>query len=217
MEVIPSLNCPNLACAAEKLAAFRGLGAPWIHVDVADGRFTPAVLWNDAASAGSLVRAIAERAPGATIEAHLMVVDPEVAAERWLAAGAKRIVVQAETVRDLPALEGLCERHGAELVLSVAYATDIGVLTRLVSDRIASVQVLAVKPGFSGEPLEPAALETIAFLHKRYPSLLIEVDGGVTPETGKAMKAAGADILVSGSSIWNAPDHRKAYQELRKL
>jgi len=217
MEVIPSLNCPDLACAKEKLAMFAKLESAWVHIDVADGRFTPAVLWNGVSSAEELFRLLAARAPKAAVEAHLMVEDPEIVAPRWLAAGAKRIVVQAETVRDLAALEALCEKYHAELVLSIAHSSDVGALTGFLSDRMTSVQVLAVKPGFSGEPLEGEAMKKIAFLHKHYPSLLIEVDGGVTAETGKAMKEAGADILVSGSFIWNAAKPKEAYQALRKL
>lgn len=217
MEVIPSLNCPDRSCAKKKIAILKELESAWVHIDVADGEFAPVLLWQGPSAIDALVALLQAEMPRVAIEAHLMVERPEEIAPRWLNAGAKRIAVQTEAVRDLPALEALCKAHGAELILSIAYSSDLGVLTGLLSDRIASVLVLAVKPGFSGEPLEGEAMQKIAFLHKHYPSLLVEVDGGVNLETGKAMKEAGADTLVSGSFIWNAPKPKAAYEALRKV
>jgi ribulose-phosphate 3-epimerase len=79
-------------------------------------------------------------------------------------------------------------------------------------------QVLAVHPGLAGQKFLPSVLNKIRFLKKNAPDgIVIEVDGGITPETAKLAKEAGADIAVAASYIFNSDDSRAAYEELKGI
>jgi ribulose-phosphate 3-epimerase len=75
-------------------------------------------------------------------------------------------------------------------------------------------QVLAVQPGPAGQVFLPFVCEKIRFLREESPDAIIEIDGGMNPETARLVKDVGADTIVSSSYIFNAVDPKKAYEEL---
>jgi ribulose-phosphate 3-epimerase len=82
---------------------------------------------------------------------------------------------------------------------------------------ISRFQVLCVTPGLAGQKFLPLALEKVKWLKYALPDAIIEVDGGITPETAKWAKDAGADSVVSASYIFDNKDPEKAYEELKKI
>ncbi|KKT90685.1 MAG: Ribulose-phosphate 3-epimerase [Candidatus Jorgensenbacteria bacterium GW2011_GWA2_45_13] len=217
MEVIPSINCEDIACIAKKIAVVKKLGALWVHLDVGDGVFSSIKLWDKKEDIIKLKdEALAKMAP-IVFEVHLMVKDPEEWIEVWLKAGAKRVIVHCEVIHDLEFLKKKCEEYGAELGLSIEFSSNIEKLTPFLTEGIEFVHVLSVPPGLQGQKFHEDALKRIELLHKRYPSILIEVDGGIDDKTGKLAKDAGADIFVSATYIFKAAKPDIAYQTLRKI
>jgi len=210
MLVIPAINCPDAACVAERLAVVRSLGAPWVQFDVSDGSFGNFVSWRDPMAL--------EREPllslmeGVSFEAHLMVLHPHEEAEAWLQAGASRIIFHVESAYDLGALERLTRAYDANLMAALRPDTPIAVLRTLPG--VGEVQLLAVSPGPSGQSFAKETVRRVRELSALRPDVTIEVDGGITPDTARAVATAGAELVAAGSYIFESENPHEAYEEL---
>jgi ribulose-phosphate 3-epimerase len=217
MNVIPVINCADKVCAEKKLAVVKTFlpEGELLHLDVTDGIFSAHKTWSDPFAWASLASPF-------PLEVHLMVEQPEEHADNWLTAGAKRLVVHIETITpaSLEHLIVIAESHRGEIMLSSNPETDPEAMTPFIdhaAGRINAFQVLAVHPGAAGQPFMPSTLQKISLLRQAMPNAIIEVDGGMNPETVAAVKAAGADTVVSSSYIFNATDPKLAYQALKNL
>lgn len=210
MEVIPVINCAEFDCVLDRAKKAESF-AEWAHLDVADGKFSSNVSWNDPEKWKAIVSKL-------KLEVHLMVEQPEKAAEAWVAAGAKRLVLHVETISmdSFARIRELAGANGAELMLAVAAQTPAEQL-RPYFGSVSKFQVLAVKTGPAGQKFLPIALDKIKFLRREMPSATIEVDGGIDLETAKIVKDAGADLLAAGSYIFNSNDPSAAYEELKAI
>ncbi|MDO8504677.1 MAG: ribulose-phosphate 3-epimerase [Candidatus Liptonbacteria bacterium] len=212
MEVIPALNChdKDFDCIREKARIADGLGA-WAHLDVADARYTFNKTWGDSEDWAKLKTRL-------QLEVHLMAEEPEKYAREWLLAGAKRIIVHAETLNYESAekMLAMAKEHGAEAMLAFSPETQIESAVSYMGMFLGFL-VLAVHPGLPGQNFLPLVLEKIKLLREKYPNAKIEVDGGINYETGKRAKEAGADILVSASYIFGDKNPQAAYQNLVSL
>lgn len=212
MNIIPVINCPDRACAEEKIARakiFLGAG-DWIHVDVTDGVFSKHVTWNDPAGWAKIKNQF-------NLEAHLMVAHPEDCIESWLTAGAKRIIVHVETITPGSAQNILasCREKGVEAMLASNPDTPVEIIKPYFAS-FSEFLALAVHPGPAGQAFNPSVIGKIKAL-KQEGAIMIEVDGGMNLETAKLAKDAGANVIASGAYIFNSPDPQKAYEELKKI
>ncbi|MFH1192753.1 MAG: hypothetical protein V1656_00335 [Candidatus Jorgensenbacteria bacterium] len=214
MEIAPVINCPDFACAEKRFSAAAEWGAPWIHIDVGDCVFAPATTWGSPAELKELVAAH----PEANVEVHLMAKNPAAAAEAWLEAGARRLIVHVEILDGAEGkqIDMLIERvteHGAEVMVALAPGTPVAEVVPYL-DVVYAVQCLAVPAGPSGQTFDEEVIEKISYLRLRNPDLFIEVDGGITPAVARRVRDAGADMAASGSFIFDANDPAAAYREL---
>jgi len=213
MQVIPVLNCSDRASAEERIAAAEKFlkKGDFLHIDVADGIFTFHKTWNDTAGWAAF------RSPF-PFEVHLMVERPEKWIAPWLAAGAKRFIVPCEAIDkdSFRSIKEQCATGRAELMLSSDPETPPEDLTPYLHD-ISCFQVLSVNPGLAGQKFLPLALEKVKWLKYAIPNAIIEIDGGITPETAKWAKDAGVDIIVSASYIFGSKNPKKAYKTLKKI
>lgn len=212
MEVIPVINCSDSKCVLERLEKVREFDSDWVHIDIAGGKFAPVTTWNKPTELNSQLTTYNLQL---NIEVHLMVEKPEEFVDEWLEIGAKRIIIHLEVINTnrLTKILEKCSEHDAELMLAINPETPVEELFPYL-DSLLFVQFLAVKPGFSRQKFNNAVIEKIKVLRERVPDIVIEVDGGINPETAKLVKEAGADIVASASYIFNNPDPRKAYQDL---
>jgi ribulose-phosphate 3-epimerase len=213
MNVIPVLNCSTKRDAEERLGvlgAFLGK-SELVHVDVADGIFTFHKTWNHPEEWSAL------RSPF-PLEVHLMVEHPEDQIAPWLAAGAKRFVIPVEVIDQdsFRMIAEQCKTARAELMLSSNPETPPEDLTPYLHE-VSRFQVLCVNPGLAGQKFLPLVLEKAKWLKYALPNAIIEIDGGITPETAKLAKDAGVNIIVSASYIFGSKDPKGAYEELKKI
>lgn len=215
MQVIPVINChdKDFDCVLAKISAAEKFlkKGDWLHLDASDGRFTLNKSWRNPTQWADLRSEF-------NLEVHLMVEEPEKQVEAWLAAGAKRLIVHAETITEQTAKSILqrARKRGVEVMLaSNPYTTtaELWPYLRLFSH----YQVLAVEPGPAGQKFLPNVLSKIKFLRNFAPNAKIEVDGGMTPETAKEVKRAGANVIVSATYIFGSKNPKKAYKELCKI
>lgn len=200
MKLAPSILTADFGRLADEVRAAEEAGADYLHLDVMDGRFVPNITF------GALVVQSLRKVTRLPFDIHLMVVEPE----RHLAAFAEcadilNIHVEAsphvhrtlETIRQLGVQAGVCLNPGTPLSA-----------IEEVLDEVDQVMVMAVNPGWGGQQLIPSALRKVerlrAMLEQRGLSPAIEVDGGVNVSNVGDCVRAGADVLVCGSSIYNA-------------
>ena len=201
IEIHPAILAHSENEFMAKVERVRALGAP-LHIDVMDGIFVQNTTW-------ALPERMQELLAGIIFEAHLMVTNPESAIPSWLAAGARRIIFHAEATTDDASL---C-RNDARLSVALNPETPISHL----SNECAHVCIMGVTPGWSGQPFQEIALEKIREIKKMYPAAHITVDGGARSENIRAIVDAGADVVVVGSAITDAPDPAAAYQSFKEM
>jgi len=209
MEVIPVINCLDEECAIKKLHEAEKF-SDWIHLDVADGRFTFNKTWGTPKAWAALRAKV-------NLEAHLMVEEPENCVDDWISAGAKRLIIHLETTskEGVEKIIATAKKRGAEVMLAINPETPLRNLEPYIKD-VSRYHLLAVHPGLPGQKFLPTVLEKVKILRQELPDAKIEIDGGINPEVVRAVKAAGADIVVSGTYIFGGEDSKAKFEELKK-
>jgi ribulose-phosphate 3-epimerase len=151
-------------------------------------------------------------------EAHLMVQEPEKYLDGFIQAGAKRIVVHYESVKDcvLDTVERI-KNNGIEAGLAVNPETSIDVLSPQITERIDSVLFLSVHPGFYGAKFIPEVLEKISLFKVIHPDMAVGIDGGVKAANIAQVAASGADEICVGSAVFAQPDPAASFKALTSL
>ena len=213
--VIPAINAPDFETVEAQVALAHQFLPPggWVHIDVTDGEFSPHLTWNNPAELTRL-KANADFSH-LNFEIHLMVHDPELVAGHWIKAGASRLIVHAEAIHETDIFLDECERANVEAMIAENPETPAQKFSPYFG-KFKYFQILAVKPGRAGQKFQPEVLEKIKFLRTNAPDAIIEVDGGITPETARVCKEAGAHIFVAASYIFKAKEPKIAYQDLLK-
>ncbi len=170
------------------------------------------VTWNDSEEFGDFLRThITLRK--LNFEIHLMIKEPEKAAEPWLNAGARRLIVHEEAIVDPDLIVKQCADYAAEAMLAAKPDTPVEEYFEYAK-QFKEFQVLAVAPGWAGQEFKPETLKKISSLRERLTNATIEVDGGMNPVLVKKCREAGADYFVAASYIFGSTTPMKAYQEL---
>ena len=214
IEIAPSILSANFTQLGEEVRAVERGGASVIHVDVMDGHFVPNI------SIGVPVLESLRKATRLPLDVHLMIERPEEYVEAFAKSGADRILVHQEATVHLDRVLASIREQGAEAGAVINPATPVVMISEVL-DKLDTVLVMSVNPGFGGQKFIPGAIEKIRQLKElraRYnEAFRIEVDGGVGPENVGELVLAGADTLVAGSSIFHTPDPTEAVRQLRQL
>jgi ribulose-phosphate 3-epimerase len=213
VEVQPSIYAANFAILGEQLETLLDAGVRIFHYDVGDGHFVEPI------TTGPIVlESIAPRirARGGVVDAHLMVTDPAAHFEQLVAAGAASATFHLEAVVDPVATAAQARRLGLGVGLAINPETAVDAAAEAAEAAGADlVLCMSIHPGRSGQAFMPEAYARLAELRRRLPAgVLVQVDGGVGAANVADVHAAGADLLVAGSSIFWQPDLAAAYRGL---
>ena len=197
----------DFARLADETRRVERAGADWIHLDVMDGHFVPNL------TIGPQVVAALRPVTTLPLDVHLMIEHPERYLEEFVSVGADRVTVHAEACENVRAVVEQVKHLKVKVGVAPRPQTP---LTPLLSclDVIDLVLLMTVNPGFGGQSFMPEVLPKIEALRTRYDGY-IQVDGGITHETARRTRDAGANVLVAGTYIFRAADPAQAIAALR--
>ena len=207
----PSLLSADFAMLAEEIAIIEHAGADLIHVDVMDGHFVPNI------TMGPKILQDLYNKTTISFDVHLMIEKPERYIERFVTDRTEFITVHSEACTHLHRVIQEIKSFGVKAGVAINPATSLNVLDYIYDD-LDLVLIMSVNPGFGGQNFIPSALQKIKQVYDKKVArglcFDIQVDGGITLENAELVLAAGANILVAGSSVFGAPD---VYEETKKF
>lgn len=213
--IIPVINAVSFAEVKEKIKRLEPYaegpdngGIKWVHIDVADGSFTENILWHDP-------KELLEIKTPLFLELHLMLDYIDEKITDWLLPNVRRNIVHVEAAQNLGKVIQLC--HQADIEAGVALKPETP-CSRVAPDlgEADLVQVLAVRPGPSGQMFQETMIAKIEELRRMFPGAIIEVDGGVNADVVRRASAAGATLFAAGHVLFAGPDIGKAIEELER-
>lgn len=229
IQVEPSILSGDFGQLALEAKKAEDAGADALHVDIMDGHFVPNLTF------GPQIVAAINKATSLFLDVHLMIYNPFDYVERFVEAGADRLTIHFEATEDLEDTLQFIRRCNIEAGLAFCPETSLSMIPKYL-DKCDLMLIMTVHPGFGGQKFISEALEKVKFTREicdklrirkggvaiseeesidSLPPFAIQVDGGVSDVTARQCIDAGANVLVSGSYLYKAPDMKQAIQKLK--
>jgi ribulose-phosphate 3-epimerase len=210
--IAPSILSADFSCLGKEIKAVEEAGADWIHVDVMDGHFVPNI------TMGPFVVEAVRRSTKLPVDVHLMIENPDNYIPDFTNAGADYLSVQVEACPHLHRTLNFIRDNGAKAGAVLNPATPLSTIA-YVLEELDFILIMSVNPGFGGQTFIQSALEKISqlksLIDEKGLDVLIQVDGGVNGNTIAEVSAAGADVFVAGSAVFNTQNYKETIEMLK--
>ncbi|MGL4345762.1 MAG: ribulose-phosphate 3-epimerase [Cellulosilyticaceae bacterium] len=214
IHLAPSILSADFANLERDVKKVEAAGATFIHVDVMDGHFVSNITLG-----APIAKAIKPHFKG-VMDVHLMISNPEKYLEDFQQAGADILTVHLEACTHIHGTLQRIRSLGMKAGVAINPGTPVSSLESIM-DEVDMILVMSVNPGFGGQSFIPYSLEKIkqvkALVNQTGRDILIQVDGGIGLDNAGEVIAAGANVIVAGSAVYNAPDVTARVQEFVKV
>ena len=212
--IAPSILSADFAKLGEDVDSVLAAGADVVHFDVMDNHYVPNL------TIGPMVcKALRDYGITAPIDVHLMVKPVDSIIPQFAEAGASIITFHPEASEHIDRTIQLIKDHGCKAGLVFNPATSLSYLDHVI-DKLDTILLMSVNPGFGGQSFIPHRLKKLAQAKQRIVEsgrdIRLEVDGGIKVDNIAAAAQAGADMFVAGSAIFNQPDYKVVIDQMRK-
>ena len=212
--IAPSVLACNFLRLGDEIQMLNQSDAEWIHIDVMDGMFVPNI------SFGFPILEAISKNTTKICDVHIMMHQPERYIQDFKKYGANAISIHYEACIHLHRAIQEIKSLGMKAGVVLNPHTPINVLDNIIAD-LDYVLLMSVNPGFGGQKFIPATIQKIKDLKKyiesKNLSTLIQIDGGVDLNNAKAIKDAGADVLVAGSAVFNSENPLQTIKALKEI
>jgi ribulose-phosphate 3-epimerase len=212
IKIAPSILTADLSNLQAEIQRLEAAGADYIHLDVMDGHFVPNLTFGP-----PFIKSL-RKCTKLPFDVHLMIENPERSVEQYIQAGADIVTVHVETGYHQNRTLRLIRQLGAKPGAVLNPATPLSEVEWLL-DEVDMVLLMSVNPGFGGQSYIANVTRKIAELKRmitgRGLAIDIQVDGGVSVDNIREVTQAGANVIVSGSAVFNAPDMTAYIRELK--
>ena len=212
MKIAPSILSADFARLGEEVKMVEDAGVDYIHIDVMDGNFVPNI------SFGQVVVSALRPVTKLPLDVHLMIANPENYINDFAKAGADIIMAHVEATPHIHRVIQMIKAAGVKPGVVLNPGTPVEAIKYVLGD-VNQILVMTVNPGFGGQSFIESTVEKIAELDRLRKEhgyhYEIEVDGGIQPESAKKCAAAGADVFVAGSYIYDAENPQEKINALR--
>ncbi len=209
IKISPSILAADFSDLKSEIKKIEAAGADMVHIDVMDGLFVPNI------SFGLPVIKAIRRCTNLLFDVHLMIKSPERYIKEFKAAGADIITVHAEATDHLHRTLQSIKASGAKAGVALNPGTDPSAIKYVLSETD-MVLVMTVNPGFGGQKFIGDMTKKVAEVRAMAPGLDIEVDGGISSDNIDLVTRAGANVIVAGSAVFNAPCAKDEIENMRR-
>lgn len=211
IKISPSILAADFSKLGEEIKKIEDAGADMVHIDVMDGKFVPNI------SFGLPVIKSVRGCTDLIFDVHLMIDEPERYIDDFASVGADMITVHAEATRHLHRTLQAIRAKGIKAGVALNPGTDPSVLKYVLS-QVDMILVMTVNPGFGGQKFIGEMCEKIKAVKKMTEgkNIDIQVDGGISSDNIAKVTEAGANVIVAGSAVFNAPSAKDEIAKMRR-
>ncbi|MDA3915805.1 MAG: ribulose-phosphate 3-epimerase [Deltaproteobacteria bacterium] len=211
--IAPSILSADFTKLGQELIDIEKAGADWVHIDVMDGQFVPNITY------GPIIVDACSKASNLILDVHLMIETPDPIIPEFVKAGANYISVHQEACTHLHRSLQFIRSFNIKAGVALNPATPVSSIEWVI-DELDFILIMSVNPGFGGQKFIKSSIDKIIelsrLLKEKNSNAIIQVDGGINPETIKSVSDAGATSFVAGSAIFNTDNYKETIKNLRQ-